>query len=51
MTFDFSLMIASTLAKSFPSIYAINGKCMTLSHVGTVDTPLWAFPIPIMFQT
>ena len=39
MTSDFSLMTSSSPAKSLPPIYAADGNCMNISHIGTIDTP------------
>lgn len=39
MTSDISRMSTFTPTKSVPPIYAVDGNCMTISHVGTIDTP------------
>ncbi|KAA0053476.1 retrotransposon protein [Cucumis melo var. makuwa] len=44
MTSDFSFMTTSSLAKSLPLIYATNGNCMNVSHIGTIDTPSLSLP-------
>lgn len=37
-------MTTSSPVKSMPLIYVIDGNCMSISHVGTIDTPSLSLP-------
>ncbi|KAL4016709.1 hypothetical protein IC575_024366 [Cucumis melo] len=39
MTSNYSFMNTPSLAKSLPPIYAADGNCMNITHIGTVNTP------------
>ncbi|KAL4038829.1 hypothetical protein IC575_002460 [Cucumis melo] len=39
MTSNYSLMNTSSPAKSLPPIYAADGNCMNITHIGTINAP------------
>ncbi|KAL0545801.1 hypothetical protein IC582_015694 [Cucumis melo] len=44
MTSNYSLMNTSSHAKSLPPIYAADGNCMNVPHIGTINTPSLNLP-------
>ncbi|KAA0047306.1 Retrovirus-related Pol polyprotein from transposon TNT 1-94 [Cucumis melo var. makuwa] len=44
MTSNYSLMNTPSPAKSLPPIYAADGNCMNITHIGTVNTPSMNLP-------
>ncbi|KAA0032344.1 uncharacterized protein E5676_scaffold340G00040 [Cucumis melo var. makuwa] len=44
MTSNYSLMNTPTPTKSLPLIYAVDGNCMNITHIGTVNTPSMNLP-------
>ncbi|KAL4018546.1 hypothetical protein IC575_022144 [Cucumis melo] len=44
MTSNYSLMNIPSPAKSLPPIYAADGNCMNITHIGTVNTPSMNLP-------
>ncbi|KAA0036904.1 Retrovirus-related Pol polyprotein from transposon TNT 1-94 [Cucumis melo var. makuwa] len=39
MTSNYSLMTTPSSVKSLPPIYAADGNCMNITHIGTINTP------------
>ncbi|KAA0025466.1 Retrovirus-related Pol polyprotein from transposon TNT 1-94 [Cucumis melo var. makuwa] len=44
MTSDYSLMNTPSPTKSLPPIYAADGNCMNITHMGTINTPSLNLP-------
>ncbi|KAA0037233.1 Integrase, catalytic core [Cucumis melo var. makuwa] len=44
MTSNYSLMNTPSAAKSLPPIYAVDGNCMNITHIGTINTPSLNLP-------
>ncbi|KAL0546824.1 hypothetical protein IC582_016742 [Cucumis melo] len=44
MTSNYSLMNTPSPVKSLPPIYAADGNCMNITHIGTVNTPSMNLP-------